>query len=77
MRPTVHDVRRQNRPRSPETSQSARRYPAFRRALFVSVNPGNTLTGKLVFDDIPAGAALTKIELHDSPFSGGVAVALS
>lgn len=45
-------------------------------SLFVTVNPGNQLTGKVIFD-IPAGATLTKIELHDSAFSGGVTVALS
>ena len=45
-------------------------------SLFVPINPGNQLTGKVIFD-IPAGATLTKIELHDSAFSGGVTVALS
>jgi hypothetical protein len=40
------------------------------------INPGNQVSGVLVFD-IPAKVALTKLELHDSPFSGGVTVALS
>lgn len=39
------------------------------------INPGNTLTGKIVFD-IPKGKSLTKLELHDSAFSGGAEVAL-
>jgi hypothetical protein len=40
------------------------------------VNPGNKVTGKIVFD-VPKGTKLTTIELHDSFFSGGVKVALS
>lgn len=39
------------------------------------INPGNTLTGSLLYD-IPVGATLTSIELHDSAFSGGVKVNL-
>lgn len=39
------------------------------------INPGNQVTGVLVFD-VPKNAKLTKLELHDSPFSGGVDVAL-
>jgi hypothetical protein len=38
-----------------------------------TINPGNTVSGVLVFD-IPAGKKITKVELHDSPFSGGVTV---
>ena len=45
-------------------------------SLFVAINPGNQLTGKVIFD-VPADTTLTKIELHDSAFSGGVTVALS
>ena len=37
------------------------------------INPGNTVTGTVVFD-MPPGATITKLELHDSPFSGGVDV---
>ncbi|HEX5541638.1 MAG TPA: DUF4352 domain-containing protein [Micromonospora sp.] len=44
--------------------------------LFNEINPGNQVTGVLVFD-IPKDVKLTKLELHDSPFSGGVEVALS
>ncbi|AEB45406.1 MULTISPECIES: DUF4352 domain-containing protein [Micromonospora] len=40
------------------------------------INPGNQVTGVVVFD-IPKGVKLTKLELHDSPFSGGVTVALN
>lgn len=39
------------------------------------INPGNQVTGVVVFD-IPKKAEITKLELHDSPFSGGVTVAL-
>jgi hypothetical protein len=44
--------------------------------LFNQINPGNQVTGVLVYD-IPAAATLAKLELHDSPFSSGVAVQLS
>jgi hypothetical protein len=37
------------------------------------INPGNTVQGKLVYD-VPVGTKLTKSELHDSAFSGGVDV---
>ena len=40
------------------------------------INPGNQVTGVVVFD-IPKDVKLTKLELHDSPFSGGVTVSLS
>lgn len=39
------------------------------------INPGNALTGTIVFD-IPQGAELSKLELHDSAFSGGAEVRL-
>ncbi|MGW5580223.1 DUF4352 domain-containing protein [Micromonospora chokoriensis] len=39
------------------------------------INPGNQVTGVVVFD-IPKNVKLTKLELHDSPFSGGVDVTL-
>lgn len=39
------------------------------------VNPGNQVQGVVVFD-IPADATLAEIELHDSPFSGGVTVVI-
>ncbi|MFG2010592.1 DUF4352 domain-containing protein [Micromonospora sp. NPDC048868] len=43
---------------------------------FEEINPGNQVTGVFVFD-IPKSVKLTKLELHDSMFSGGVTVALS
>lgn len=39
------------------------------------INPGNTVKGTLVFD-LPEGVTPEMAELHDSPFSGGVKVAL-
>ena len=39
------------------------------------INPGNSVRGVVVFD-IPEGARLARLELHDSPFSGGVFVAV-
>jgi hypothetical protein len=38
-----------------------------------NINPGNAVSGVLVWD-VPAGAKLDKIVLHDSLFSGGVEV---
>ncbi|MET8354522.1 DUF4352 domain-containing protein [Micromonospora sp. NPDC005206] len=39
------------------------------------VNPGNQVSGVVVFD-IPKKVKIAKLELHDSPFSGGVDVSL-
>jgi hypothetical protein len=39
------------------------------------VSPGDRITEKLVFD-VPKSTKLTTVELHDSPFSGGVKVSL-
>ncbi|UCN14982.1 DUF4352 domain-containing protein [Cellulomonas iranensis] len=39
------------------------------------INPGNSVQGTVVFD-VPADAAPATVELHDSPFSGGVEVTL-
>lgn len=41
--------------------------------LFNKINLGNSVSGILVFD-IPKGAKIVKLKLHDSPFSGGVNV---
>jgi hypothetical protein len=41
-----------------------------------AVNPGNSVDGTLVFD-VPEGLVPVAIELHDSPFSGGVTVDLT
>ena len=40
------------------------------------INPGNSAKGRLIFD-VPKSVKLTALELHDSPFSGGVEVSLS
>jgi hypothetical protein len=45
------------------------------QVLWEEINPGNTVQGKVYFD-IPKGAKLTRFELHDSMFSGGVKVRL-
>jgi hypothetical protein len=42
---------------------------------FNPINPGNTVSGTVVFD-IPKGVTPTTAELHDSAFSGGVKVNL-
>ena len=39
------------------------------------INPGNQVKGIVVFD-VPKDATPAKLELHDSPFSGGVKVSL-
>jgi len=44
-------------------------------ALFNQLNPGSSVTGQIVYD-VPAGTNLTKLELHDSAFSGGMDVNL-
>jgi Domain of unknown function (DUF4352) len=47
--------------------------PAGGGAFLNDINPGNSATAIVVFD-IPKDGALSKLELHDSPFSGGVDV---
>ena len=37
------------------------------------LNPGSTVNGQIAYD-VPVGTQLTKLELHDSPFSSGVTV---
>jgi hypothetical protein len=44
-------------------------------AVFTLINPGNQVTGTIVFD-IPKNAAIATVELHDSPLSHGVKVAV-
>jgi hypothetical protein len=44
-------------------------------AFLNNINPGNSVNGVLVFD-VPRGLAPAAVDLHDSPFSGGVSVAL-
>ena len=45
------------------------------QVLWEEINPGNSVKGKVYFD-VPKGAKLTHLELHDSMFSGGVKVTL-
>ena len=45
------------------------------QVLWEEINPGNSVKGKVYFD-IPKGAKLTQLELHDSMFSDGVKVVL-
>jgi hypothetical protein len=44
-------------------------------SIFEEINPGNSVKGTLMFD-IPDGVKPARLELHDSPFSGGVEVTL-
>lgn len=44
-------------------------------AIWDEINPGNTVTMKVVYD-MPVDAVPAEIELHDSMFSGGVRVSL-
>ena len=46
------------------------------KTLLTTINPGNSVTGTLVFD-VPTDVKLAAIELHDSPFSGGTKVTLA
>lgn len=41
-----------------------------------AIGPGDSAKGRLVFD-VPRATTLTRLELHDSPSSGGVQVSLS
>jgi len=41
-----------------------------------AINPGNQVSGIVVFD-VPKTTKLTRLELHDSAFSGGVSVDIS
>lgn len=44
-------------------------------SLLEEINPGNTVKGTIVYD-VPKSVMPTAIELHDSPFSGGVKMSL-
>lgn len=44
-------------------------------AFLTDINPGNGVKGVLIFD-VPRGVRLKSLELHDSPFSGGVTIPL-
>jgi hypothetical protein len=43
------------------------------QAIFATVNPGVSISVVIPFQ-LPIGGKITKLELHDSPFSGGVTV---
>lgn len=58
------------------TDTAAGIYIEDNKVFFNDINPGNSVKGKLVFD-MPKGASPATVELHDSPFSDGVTVALS
>jgi len=45
------------------------------KLMFEQINPGNTAKGHIFFD-VPKGTTVSKLELHDSMFSGGVEVRL-
>jgi CxxC motif-containing protein len=59
-----------------EPSSGAAIYLEDSNSLIEPINPGNTVTGKIIYD-VAAGTALDTIELHDSAFSDGVTVKLS
>ncbi|MFG1751504.1 DUF4352 domain-containing protein [Streptosporangium sandarakinum] len=44
-------------------------------AFLNNINPGNSVSGILLFD-VPDDFRIKAVELHDSPFSGGIQVAL-
>lgn len=45
------------------------------KSILTEINPGNTVNGTVIFD-VPTEVTPSAIELHDSPFSGGVQVKL-
>ena len=59
-----------------ETSSAIFTLPDYDKAFLQNINPGNTVTDAPLLYDVPDGFVPTSIELHDSPFSGGVTVAL-
>lgn len=58
-----------------DASASAAIYLRDSNSLYEKINPGNTVTGVLVFD-VPASATGLVVELHSSIFSRGVKVRL-
>jgi Domain of unknown function (DUF4352)/Protein of unknown function (DUF2510) len=45
------------------------------KLMFEEINPGNSIKG-FVYFDVPKGTKISKLELHDSMFSDGIAVRL-
>jgi hypothetical protein len=54
---------------------TANLYDESAKLMFEEINPGNSLKG-FVYFDVPKGTAVSKLELHDSMFSGGIGVRL-
>ncbi|WP_199542960.1 DUF4352 domain-containing protein [Prauserella sp. PE36] len=63
----------QGREFSPDTEAAL--YLDSPRTLWEEINPGNRVDGVVVFD-IPDGTEPSRLELHDSAFSGGASVRL-
>lgn len=57
------------------SSEAAIYLPSAQQAFLEDINPGNSVTGTLVYD-VPKTMVPAAIELHDSMFSGGVTVRL-
>ncbi len=62
-------LRREGREFSADSE--AAMYDDSSQVLWEEINPGNSVKGKAYFD-VPKGAKLTQLELHDSMFSDGV-----
>ena len=60
---------------SSDTTATLYAEPSSSSSWYTDVNPGNTVTGDILFD-IPKTATPTTAILHDSAFSGGVKVSL-
>ncbi len=54
---------------------TANLYDDSAKLMFEEINPGNSIKG-FVFFDVPKGTKVSKLELHDSMFSGGIEVRL-
>jgi len=65
-------IDQQGRQLSPDTTAGVYVDP---NNFLAQINPVNSVEGLLVYD-IPNDAVPTKLQLHDSPFSGGVTVQL-
>ena len=58
-----------------ETDDATLYIEEFGKAYLENINPGNSVNATIVFD-VPRNFKAAKLELHDSPFSGGVEVNL-